>query len=86
MEKENEVRFSLLILLSEDWIMTKSNQNVATHQGDHAPAFEPTEHCNQLKPFVIEANEQNLDRLEAELRCRRSKRKSRWKLYKRPIL
>jgi uncharacterized protein YndB with AHSA1/START domain len=29
--------------------------------------FESAEHCNQVKPFVIEANEQNLDRLEAEL-------------------
>ena len=29
--------------------------------------FESAEHCSQVKPLVVEANEQNLDRLEAEL-------------------
>lgn len=29
--------------------------------------FESVEHCRQVKPFVVAANEQNLDRLEAEL-------------------
>ncbi len=29
--------------------------------------FETAEHCQQVKPFVVKANEQNLDRLEAEL-------------------
>ncbi len=29
--------------------------------------FEFVEHCNQVKPFIVEANEQNLDRLEAVL-------------------
>ena len=31
--------------------------------------FETAKHCNEVKPFVIDANEQNLDRLEAELRA-----------------
>ena len=29
--------------------------------------FESAEHCSQVRPFVLEANEQNLDRLAAEL-------------------
>jgi uncharacterized protein YndB with AHSA1/START domain len=29
--------------------------------------FESAEHCEQVKAFVVEANEQNFDRLEAEL-------------------
>ncbi len=50
--------FQLTIILAEEGEMTRLRWRMW---------FESTEHCDEVKPFVIEGNEQNLDRLEAEL-------------------
>lgn len=50
--------FQLIIVLTEEGKSTRLTWCMR---------FESTEHCEQVKPFVIEANEQSLDRLEAEL-------------------
>jgi uncharacterized protein YndB with AHSA1/START domain len=53
-----EHNFQLTIILAEEGEKTRLTWRMR---------FESVEHCNQVKPVVIEANEQNLDRLEAEL-------------------
>jgi uncharacterized protein YndB with AHSA1/START domain len=50
--------FQVTIILAEEGEMTRLTWRMR---------FESTEHCDEVKPFVIEGNEQNLDRLEAEL-------------------
>lgn len=53
-----EHNFQLTIILAEEDEKTRLTWRMR---------FESADHCNQVKPFVIEANEQNLDRLEAEV-------------------
>lgn len=53
-----EHSFQLIIILAEEGAKTRFTWRMR---------FESAEHCNQVKAFVVEANEQNLDRLEAEL-------------------
>jgi uncharacterized protein YndB with AHSA1/START domain len=50
--------FQLAIILAEEGEKTRLTWRMR---------FESVEHCNQVKPFIVEANEQNFDRLEAEL-------------------
>lgn len=53
-----EHKFRLTIILAEEGENTRLTWRMR---------FESVEHCNQVKPFVAKANEQNLDRLELEL-------------------
>lgn len=55
---DSKHNFQLTIILAEEGAMTRLTWLMW---------FESTEHCAELKPFVIEANEQSLDRLEAVL-------------------
>jgi uncharacterized protein YndB with AHSA1/START domain len=54
-----EHNFQRTIILAEEGAKTRLTWRMR---------FESAEHYNQVKPFVVEANEQNFDRLEAELR------------------